>query len=266
MGLGWAVYLLMGAVAGFLAGLLGVGGGLVLVPVLLIVLPGSGVAPDVVMHTALGTSLAAIVLTSLSSLRAHQARGAIQWSSVWKLAPTLALGSVLAGSVAAQFKSSVLTMVFALFALLLAIRLWRAAHQSSAAHEASTTVFAIAGAVIGVVSGLVGIGGGSLTVPLLLRYGRPMAQAVATSAACGFPIAVFGSAGYVLAGWHHVMPEGSSGFVYWPAVLSLTAASWFTAPVGARFAHRWPPARLKRVFALFLFIVASKLIFDLITQ
>ena len=266
MYLWWAVYLLGGAVAGVMAGLLGVGGGLILVPVLLALLPFSGVRLELLMHTALGSSLAAIVLTSVASMRAHHARGAVQWPTVRILAPTLALGAAGAGSIAAQFESAALTVLFAAFALLLALRIWRTAQQVVAEKTPSKWTLPVAGGVIGVISGLVGIGGGSLTVPLLLRYGTPMTQAVATSAACGFPIAVFGTLGFIYAGWSSAMPPAASGFVYWPAVLSLTAASWFTAPVGAKLAHRWPPARLKRIFALFLIVVASKLIFELLNK
>jgi uncharacterized membrane protein YfcA len=216
------------------------------------------------MHTALGSSLAAIVLTSIASLRAHHARGAVMWSQVKILAPGLALGAVIAGSIAAQFSSAVLTAFFAAFAVFLSVRIWRSALNSEIKKPLSTPKnMSFFGFLIGVLSGLVGIGGGSLTVPLLLRYGVAMNQAVATSAACGLPIALFGTVGYLYAGWGYELPQGASGFVYWPAVLCLTAASWFTAPVGAKLAHAWPPARLKRIFASFLIIVASKLLFDL---
>ena len=259
----WAVYLVAGAVAGLLAGLLGVGGGLILVPVLLALLPYSAIPEAVLMHTAIGSSLAAIVLTSLASVRAHHARGAVLWSAVWQLLPTLALGALLAGSVAARFHSRVLTVLFAGFALTMALRIWRSAGAVYVPREPGRWRLPIAGAVIGLLSGLVGIGGGSLTVPLLLRYGYAMSNAVATSAACGLPIALFGSVGYIVAGWSHDLPRGASGFVYWPAVLCLTAASCFTAPVGARWAHRWSPVRLKRFFAVFLLLVVAKLLLTL---
>jgi hypothetical protein len=258
------IYLFAGAMSGFLAGLLGVGGGLILVPVLLALLPFAAIPTEFLMHTALGSSLAAIVLTSIASLRAHHANGNVRWLLFRRLTPGLMIGALLAGSVAAQLKSMVLSALFACFALILAWRLWRAAQQPTPNQAPPDWTLSLAGLVIGLISGLVGIGGGSLTVPLLLRFRVVMAEAVATSAACGLPIAAAGTVGYIVAGWAHAATPLSSGFVYWPAVLTVAVASWFTAPVGARLAQRWPPARLKRVFALFLTSVACKLLFDLL--
>lgn len=254
------VYLLVGTIAGVLAGLLGVGGGLIVVPALLFLLPFSQIPPEHLMHVAAGTSLAAIVLTALASVRAHQRRGAIDWQRFLNLSPALGLGAWAAGQLAAQLASETLTLLFAVFVLYMGLKLWRAAGQSKPARAVFPGLWWLSGLGIGVLSGLVGIGGGSLLVPLLYRHGLSMPTAVATSAACGLAIALFGALGYVMAGWAVVLPAGHSGFVYWPAVAGLTAASMLSAPVGARLAHRWPAARLKRIFAGFLLTVAVTMV------
>jgi len=255
----WPVYVLVGAIAGLLAGLLGIGGGLILVPALLALLPLAGVATADLMPMAIGSSLAAIVLTAVASTRAHAARGAVDWSQFRRLAPTVALGALLAGTIASQLGSKALTILFAGFALALALRTALTSVVTATRAQPPAIAWAGFGGGIGLLSGLVGIGGGSLTVPLLLHYGQPITRAVATSAAVGLPIALFGTAGYIVAGWSQSLPAGSTGFVYWPAVVAITAASWLTAPIGARLAHRWPPARLRKVFAAFLAVIGLRL-------
>ncbi len=255
----WPVYVLVGAIAGLLAGLLGIGGGLILVPALLALLPLVGVGPAELMPMAIGSSLAAIVLTAAASTRAHAARGAVDWQLFRRLAPTVAIGALAAGAVASQLGSRALTVLFAGFALLLALRTALTTVATGTRAQPPALAWAGFGSGIGLLSGLVGIGGGSLTVPLLLHYGQPITRAVATSAAVGLPIALCGSAGYIVAGWSHSLPAGSTGFVYWPAVVAITAASWLTAPVGARLAHRWPAARLRKLFAAFLAVIGVRL-------
>lgn len=256
--------LALGALSGVMAGLLGIGGGLILVPGLLWLLPQVGVPAAAVMPSALASSLAAIVLTAVASTRAHAQRGAVQWPLFRRLAPAVAVAAVLAGTVAAQLGSRWLTLLFALFTIALALRTASVSVVSATRTPPPAWAWPGWGAGIGLLSGLVGIGGGSLTVPLLLHYGVPITQAVATSAAVGLPIAAFGTIGYVVAGWQAdsatTMPPGATGFVYWPAVLAITLASWFTAPVGARLAHRWPAARLRRLFAAFLAVVGARLL------
>ena len=256
--LGWAVYLLVGALAGLMAGLLGVGGGMIVVPALIWLLPSAGVSDAHLMQVSLGTSLAAIVMTSISSARAHHKKGAVQWPLVKWLSPGVIAGAMLSGTIAAFLSTPFMIMFFAMFAALIAARLLFAP---------SVTVVALPpnhrwpawGGVIGVISGLVGIGGGSLTVPLLLHYGVPTVNAVATSAAVGLPIAIGGTIGYIVAGWNLALPSASVGFVYLPAVLGITLASWFSAPLGVRLAHHWPAAKLKKVFAVFLLVVSARL-------
>lgn len=255
----WIGCLLVGALSGLLAGLLGIGGGLILVPALLLLLPHTGAGSEVLMPMAIGSSLAAIVLTAVASTRAHARRGAVQWPLFWRLAPTVALAASGSGWLAARLGSQLLTLIFAGFVLALALRTALTTIATGTRRQPGQAAWAGFGALIGSLSGLVGIGGGSLTVPLLLHYGVPITQAVATSAAVGLPIALFGTLGYVAAGWSLSLPAGATGFVYWPAVLAITATSWFSAPIGAKLAHRWPAARLRKVFALFLAVVGLRL-------
>lgn len=257
--LGWAVYLLVGAIAGVLAGLLGVGGGMIMVPALLWLLPLSGVDEAYLMQTALGTSLAAIVVTSFSSLRAHQRRGAIQWPVVRWIAPGVVLGALTAGTLAGFIASDHLVVLFAVFAAVVALRIVLA-KPIHVVRSPVKQAWPLWGLAIGTMSGLVGIGGGSLTVPLLLHYGFGITHAIASSAAVGFPIAIGGTIAYVAAGKEYSLVSGLAGFVYVPAVIGLSLSSWFTAPIGARLAHRWEPARLKKIFALFLVLVSARLL------
>jgi uncharacterized membrane protein YfcA len=254
-------YLALGAVAGGLAGLLGIGGGLIVVAALAWWLPGRGIPAPVLMQVALATALAGIVFTALSSTWAHARRGAVRWPLVAWLAPGLVLGGVGGAIVATWMPSRVLAILVAGYCLLSAWQLaWGPVR--AAAHGAAAVgrgLLAGAGLVIGVVSAIVGIGGGSMTVPLLVWRGVAPVQAVATSAACGCAIALAAAAGYALAprAGLATLPPGSIGFVYLPAALVVAAASMLTAPMGARLAHRLPPLRLRQVFAGFLLLIAA---------
>lgn len=246
-------YLLLGGFAGVMAGLLGVGGGLIIVPILAVLYHLQGFDSSQVMPLAVGTSLATIVFTSLSSSWAHHRRGAVNWPVMSQLTLGILAGGWLGGVVAVWLGGTVLTAVFGLFELLVATQM--AFGGKPAVHRAAPGALrnAIAGAVIGALSALLGIGGGTLTVPWLIWHNVDMRKAVATSAACGLPIALVGALGFLAAGWGQaLLPAGSSGYIYWPAVLAISAASVFSAPVGAALAHRLPQRRLKRVFAGFL--------------
>jgi hypothetical protein len=256
------VYLVLGGVAGTLAGLLGVGGGLVIVPALLWVFRANGLDEAVVAHLAVGTSLGTIIPTSLSSIRAHHRRGAVLWPVVGRLAPGIVVGAWLGAAIADRLATPWLQRVVGAFALIVAAQLLRG--ERPAAHRGlpGPAGLAAVGTGIGTLSGLVGIGGGSLTVPFLTWCGVDIRRAVATSAACGFPIAVAGAIGFGVAGWHVPgLPPGSTGFLYWPALAGVAAASVLTAPLGARLAHSLPVAVLRRVFAAVLAVVGAKLLF-----
>ncbi len=251
-------YLGLGAVAGILAGLLGVGGGLVIVPVLLWLFVQQGLATELTMHLAVGTSLATIVVTSLSSIYAHHRRGAILWGVWSRMGPGVLLGALLGALLARYIPSEGLRTFFALFELAVALQMGLNLRPASHWGVPGAVLAFLAGGVIGMISALVGVGGGTMTVPFLLWCNVPVRQAVATSAAVGLPIAVAGMAGFMLAGQGQAgLPAWSSGFVYWPAWLGIVAASVLFAPLGARWAHTLPTAVLKRVFAIFLAILAG---------
>ncbi|MDA8362993.1 MAG: sulfite exporter TauE/SafE family protein [Gammaproteobacteria bacterium] len=255
------IYVLVGTAAGTIAGLLGIGGGFIIVPALLFVFHNQGFAPDLAAHMAIGTSLATIVPTSLSSLLAHHRRGAVQWPVFRLLAPGIILGALAGSMVAGMLHGRVLHAVFGLFASIAAVQL--ILNRPPAPHRQLPHRLGMigAGSFIGAVSGITGIGGGSLTVPFLLWCNVGVRQAVATSAACGFPIAVSGTLGFVASGWHDSgLPAWSTGSVYWPAVLVIAAASVTFAQLGARLAHRLPVKLLKRIFAGFLVFMSIKLL------
>ena len=247
------LYLALGAFAGTLAGLLGIGGGLIIVPVLAALFYGLGYAPEVLMHMAIGTSLATIVLTSVSSVRAHHRRGAVQWHTFAWMAPGIVLGAWLGVAVADALRGDTLRQVFGVFELMVALYMWLDRPVCPHRTLPGRLGLNLAGGLIGTVSAIVGIGGGTLTVPYLQWCNVAMRRAVATAAAAGLPIAVAGAIGYVVAGWGHpLLPVGTTGYLYWPAFLGIVAASVLFAPLGAHWAHTLSAQHLKRFFALFL--------------
>lgn len=256
-----AIYLTLGATAGLFAGLFGVGGGLIIVPVLAWVFAAQGVHAGIIMHLAVGTSLASIWLTSLMSIRAHHQRGAVDWALVRKLALGIVLGALAGAFIADQLPTTALKRIFGLFELFVAAQMLMVSRYQAHFDLPGRLGLALAGSIIGVVSAIIGIGGGTLTVPFLLWCRVPTIQAVATSAACGLPIAVAGALGFVLTGWNEVqLPEWSTGYLYWPAWLGIVVASSLTAGLGARLAHTLPAARLRQLFALLLMGMGAKML------
>jgi uncharacterized membrane protein YfcA len=249
----------LGSATGFLAGLIGIGGGMVLVPFLTWILSTRGVAADLGVKMAIATSMATIVFTSLSSVRAHHQRGAVRWDLVQGMAPGLVAGSMIASlGVFSLLKGNVLALVFAAFVTFSASQmiLNRRPHASREMPGAIGRFGS--GGVIGFVSGLVGAGGGFLSVPFMTWCNVSIHNAVATSAALGLPIALTNVVGYIVAGQRaHGLPSGSFGYVWLPALAVIAAGSVFTAPLGARAAHAMPVARLKRVFSCVLFGLAA---------
>lgn len=258
----WLLYPLLGIVAGLLAGLLGVGGGLVLVAALALLLPSQGVAPDTAMHAALATSLASVVVTALASAYAHHRRGSVLWPSVAWLLPGLLLGGWLGSFVAKGIDGASLRWFVVGYCVLAALQLlleWPrrgAAGAESAADAPRGVGMSLAGVGIGIVSALVGIGGGSMTVPLLVWRGVPPVRAVGSSSACGVAIGLSAAAGYASGGAVASMPAGSIGYVFLPAAIGIAITSVAMAPVGAALAHRISPPALKRIFAGFLLAMA----------
>ena len=257
----FAIYLALGASAGLLAGLFGVGGGLIIVPVLAWVFAAQDMHADVIMHLAIGTSLASIWLTSLMSIRAHHKRGAVNWALVRRLALGIVIGAFAGALVADQLPTPALKRIFGVFEMLVAAQMLLVSRFEAHFDLPGRFGMALAGGVIGVVSAIIGIGGGTLTVPFLVWCRVPMLQAVATSAACGLPIAVAGAFGFILTGWNDaLLPQWSSGYLYWPAWLGIVIASSLAAGVGAKLAHRLPAARLRQLFALLLMGMGVKML------
>ncbi len=259
------VYLLCGAVAGILAGLLGVGGGIVIVPMLLAIFPTQNIPPELCQHLALGTSLASIVITSLSSSRAHHKRGAVHWNIVKNITPGILIGTFVGSLVASHMPILFLKLFFICFLIIVAIKMI-SRYQPKAGREMPGFMgTSFVGSIIGLISSFVGIGGGTLSVPFMTFCNVPMHEAVGTSAAIGFPIALAGTLGYILGGLNVPnLPAGTLGFVHIYALIGLACASFCTAPLGARLSHSLPTARLKQCFAVFLLFVAAKMLLNLI--
>lgn len=265
MMLAWMLYLATGAVAGFLAGLLGVGGGLIIVPALIFIFTQAGFAPDYVAHMALGTSLGSIVFTSVASLRAHHRRRAVRWPIVRALAPGIVAGTLAGAFLAMVLSTGFLKAFFVLFVFYVGTQMLLDFRPPPArALPGPRGSFAVGG-IIGVASALVGIGGGSLSVPFLVWCNVKLHEAIGTSAALGLPIALAGLVGFGVTGMlsSAPLPFGSVGFIYGPALIGLIAASVLTAPLGARAAHALPVARLKRVFALVLYVIGARMAWGL---
>lgn len=253
--------ILAGAAAGTLAGLLGIGGGALIVPVLAFFFERQGTDPDVVMQAAIGTSLATIVFTAVSSVRAHQARGAIRWNVFWQLAPGIVAGVIIGAVIAHWLPGKVLKIAFGIFALLVAAQMARGMTLASHRPLPSQPYMALSGGVIGVLSSLFGIGGGSLSVPFLTWFSVPAVQAIATSAAIGLPIAIVGTLSYIVMGWNvSGLPSGSVGYVVLAPFLGIVIASAIFAPLGVRLAHRLSQIVLRRIFAVFLTVMAIRLL------
>lgn len=253
----------LGLCTGVLAGLLGVGGGMLISPFLTLILTARGLPADLAVKMAIATSMATIMFTSLSSVRAHHQHGAVRWDLVKSFAPGIALGGVLASAgVFAVLKGSVLAIVFALFVGFSATQMLLDRKPRPSRQLPGTTGRVGAGTVIGFLSGLVGAGGGFVSVPFMVAHNVAMRNAVATSAALGFPIAVFNTAGYVLSGMGaRDLPWGAIGYVWLPALAVISSCSVSTAPLGAGMAHRLPVAQLKKVFALVLYALASYMLY-----
>lgn len=250
------LYLLLGAAAGVLAGLFGVGGGIIIVPVLVLSLASQGVHAEVLTHLAVGTSLATIVFTSINSLLEHHRRGAVRWPLFRWLTLGILLGTVLGALTAAAIEGPWLQKIIGTFAVVIAVQLAFELKPRASRDVPGKPALAAAGGVIGWASAIFGIGGGSLTVPFLVWRSVSIQQAVATSAACGLPIAIAGALSFIWTGWGNPrLPEWSLGYVYLPAVLGIALTSMFFARFGARLAHRLPPRLLKRLFALLLLSV-----------
>lgn len=259
------IYLAIGAVAGFSAGLFGIGGGLIIVPILYLVFLQMGYDPAVIMHMALGTSLATIVVTSFSSVTAHHKKGAVLWSVFCNFLPGLLLGSFLGAGIAGRMSAELLQLVIGLFVMYMAYKMFRGAatQVDESKHLPAAPVQMLVGGGIGLASAIFGIGGGSLTVPYLNRCGVVMQKAIATSAACGLPIALSGAIGFMFFGeqaQEHI--ENAIGYVQIYAFLGISVMSFVTAKLGAKAAHALSPILLKKSFAIYLVFIGIYFIYQ----
>lgn len=259
----WLMYVALGAFAGVLAGLLGVGGGIVIVPVLTFIFTAQHLPEAHILHLALGTSLASIMFTSISSLRAHHGRGAVDWTVVRRISAGILLGTFGGSWIAAQLSTNFLKTFFVVFlywvAAQMLLNIKPRPHRQLPGWRAMSGV----GGMIGGVSSLVGIGGGTMTVPFLVWCNVAIHRAIGTSAAVGFPIALAGALGYMVNGLSVPLPQYSLGFVYLPALLGVSAMSMLTAPIGAKLAHTLPIDKLKKIFALLLIVMGTKMLLSL---
>jgi uncharacterized protein len=257
-------YTAVGIIAGILAGLLGIGGGLVIVPMLVYCFTIQGVSYDVIMHLALGTSMASIMFTAVSSFMAHNRMGAVHWDIVRKIVVGILVGTFLGSCVAARLSTAFLSIFFVVFLYYVAVQMILDRKPTASRQLPGNLGMFGVGNVIGAVSSFVGIGGGSLSVPFMVWCNIPVLHAIGTSAAIGFPIAVAGTLGYVYSGIHASnLPDYCLGYVYLPGLAGIVCASVLTAPLGVRLAHRLPVKRLKQVFAVLLTIMGTRVLFGL---
>lgn len=262
----WLSYPLLGAFAGFIAGLFGVGGGLTLVPILFMLYTAQGFPLEHTMHLALGTSMATILFTSISSMRAHHAHGAVRWEIVRGLAPGLIVGTLGGATLASLIPTRPLAIVFVCIVYYASAQMMLDFKPKAHRQMPGTAGMLAAGGVIGVLSSLVSAGGGFMSIPFMVFCNVAIHQAVGTSAALGFPIAVAGTVGYILAGWSSAgLPAYSLGYVYVPGLIGVVAVSMLVAPLGAKTAHRLPVKQLKRAFGGFLALLGTKMLHGLMT-
>lgn len=261
----WLAYPILGAVVGFFAGLLGIGGGLILVPALTFIFSAQNFNPDHILHLALGTTMAAIIFSSAVSLRTHHLHGGVNWKVVKYITPGIVIGTLGGSTVASLLSSHLLSVIFVVFIYCAATQmLLKIAPRPSRTLPGRFGLVG-AGGVIGFISSFVAIGGGVLTVPFLSFCNVPLHKAIGTAAAVGFPIAVAGAIGYMANGMAQslVLPEHSLGFVYLPALLGIVAGSMITAPLGARTTHVIRTDTLRKIFVILLYILGTKMLLGL---
>lgn len=262
----WIVaFLALGSFVGFMAGLLGIGGGGIMVPMLTTIFLALGIAADYAVHLALGTSMASIVVTSFASLRTHNQKGAVLWPIVKSMALGIMLGTFIATFAAAEINSVGLAIFFAIFMSYVAFNMFRNKKPKPSREVMGTKGLFFAGSGIGGISALVSIGGGSLTIPFLVWQNVDLKKAIGTSAAIGFPISIAGTLGYVINGSSEAYDvDYVFGFVCLPAVLLMSATSFFFAPLGARLSHALPVPILKKILGVLMVALSLKMLLSVI--
>jgi uncharacterized protein len=255
------IYLALGACAGLAAGLFGIGGGVVIVPVLSMLFEAQGLSDHVALPLAIGTSLATIVITSLAAIWAHHQRRAVQWDIFHQMVLGVGLGGLFGAGMAELLPTGALRVVFGVFELIVAVQIGLNLMASSHRRLPGQAAMFIAAMVIGTVSSVVGIGGGTMTVPFLVWCNVSIRRAVATSSACGLPLSLAGAAGFVVTGWGSVgLPAWSTGYLYWPAFAGVAAASLLFAPLGATLVHKLPVSMLRRIFCAVLGVLGVRML------
>lgn len=258
-------FLVLGAFTGLFAGLFGIGGGGIMVPILTFIFVKMTFPAEYLVHMALATSMAAIVPTAIASLRAHHARQAVMWNVVVKIAPGVLFGTFAGTFLASYLSARPLAIFFSCFMAFIALQMVLDSKPKPSRKIPNAFALTGVGSGIGGISALVAIGGGTLTVPFLTWCNVALPVAIGTSAAVGLPIAFSGALGYVVNGWSLTgLPEYTLGFVYWPAVIAMAAASFFTAPLGAKLAHSLPIPLLKKCFALLLIGLSLQMLFTIL--
>lgn len=251
----------VGALAGFLAGLLGIGGGMVVVPIVLWLLDQQQIGGAHNQHLALGTSFAVMVFTTFSGALAQHRKGAVRWDVVKRMAPAMVAGGLIGSAVSSYLPTRGLQIFFIVFAYAVALQTLLRFKPKPSRQLPGTGGLAATGGLFGLLSSWVGIGGGSLSVPFMLYCNVPPHQAVGTSSGLAWPMAVSGAVGYLVSGWSVAgLPEGAFGFWYLPAVAVLAACTVLFAPLGVKTAHRLPPDALKTAFGILLLLIASQML------
>jgi uncharacterized membrane protein YfcA len=261
----YLLYLATGLFTGFLSGLLGIGGGLIIVPILSFIFALLGFPSAYLMQMALGSSLAVIIITSIASSRAHHSHQNVDWDVVKKIALGIILGTFLGSLVAAKFDTKLLKALFIIYVFLAAFQILKEYIPNPARILPRRPVLDCVGFCIGWISSFVGIGGGTLSVPFLIYCNVNTKRAIGTSSAIGLPIAIAGAIGYVVSGLQvSDLPSKSLGFVYLPAFAIIAAASLISAPFGAVLVQKLAVKKLKKIFALLLILIGCKMLLDLL--
>jgi uncharacterized membrane protein YfcA len=261
----WLVYPPLGVLVGIIAGLLGIGGGVVVVPILVFIFTANGFPDQHLMQVALATSLGSIMVTSVSSFMTHHRHGAVNWGLVKRISAGVLIGTFAGTWLASRLSTTALKVFFALFLYYVAATMLSNFKPKPNRQLPGTAGMSGVGGLIGVVSSLVGIGGGALSIPFMMWCNVPVHTAIGTSAAIGFPIAVAGTLGYVINGLTIAdLPSPHIGYLYIPALFGIAFFSFFTAPYGARLAHRTPVVTLKRIYACFLIVIATRILWGVL--
>ena len=261
----WLGYLAIGAAVGFFAGLLGIGGGAIMVPLLVMLFDAQGLPREHMLHIAVGTAMATVLFNSIASARAHASLGAIRWDLAAKITPGILAGGLLGSELASVISRGLFAALYTGVVYIAATSILFGRKPRASRQVPGIVGMFTAGFAISAVSALGALGGAFMTVPFLMYCNVPMLQAIGTAAAIGFPIGLAGTVGFVATGWGQSgVPGPSLGYVYLPALAGILVASVLTAPLGARLAHSIPTQRLKQIFAVLLYIIATRMLIALL--